>query len=151
MGGLGDMLNSAQESVTGAFNTASTHASNLFGKKKEEDQQLPGTALAAAPVAGMPEPTTAPTPAPSAGGRRRRRTKRRGRKAKRTMHRRKGKKSAKRGKKSAKHGKKHMRRGGGYKDSMSYHHKMDGSLHKKSAKRSHGKKKSKHGKTHRRR
>lgn len=115
-------------------NAASSAASGLgFGKKNQEDKEQ----MSAAP--SMVQPTNAPVAGPgpsgpsgppvvgtghsggqvlSVGGRRRRRTMRRGRKgkkAKRTMRRgRKGKKSAKRGKKSAKHGKKHMRRGSGW-------------------------------------
>ena len=125
--------------ATNAFNSATKGLSNLFGNGEGADEQKP----ASSPETMLPKINNASGPS---GGRRRRRTMRRGRKgkkAKRTMHRRKGKKSAKRGKKSAKHGKKHMRRGGGYKDHMSFHDI--------SAKRSHGKKSSKHGKKHMRR
>lgn len=81
------------DGASNMFKQASAQVSDLgsgiFGKKeKEEPMQMPAA------------PTMAPT---TAGGRRRRRTMRRGRKGKkatkRTMHRRKGKKSAKRGKK----------------------------------------------------
>ena len=114
--------------------TAGKHASNFgssisgalgMGNNKndeEQQQELPtGTASLAGDSAGVGPPVPGPSE-PLSGGRRRRRTMRRGRKgkkAKRTMHRRKAKKSAKRGKKA-----------------------------KKSARRTRGKK---HGKTHRRR
>lgn len=96
--------------ATNAFNSAREGLTSFFGNKKQGEEN---------PAMPQAMPTVAPSSAtPTSGGRRRRRTMRRGRKgkkaAKRTMHRgRKGKKSAKRGKKakkSAKRGKTQRRR-----------------------------------------